>query len=52
MKSLVPNSRLTETYSGALVEVACADGYSLSGPSILSCNGVSWNDTIPSCYGE
>ncbi|XP_075228888.1 uncharacterized protein LOC142328755 isoform X2 [Lycorma delicatula] len=50
LKTLVPNAEISLSYLGGLANIACLDGYTLSGPSVLICNGFKWNGTIPSCY--
>ncbi|RZF38365.1 hypothetical protein LSTR_LSTR009260 [Laodelphax striatellus] len=44
------NGDVEQLYQGALAKFSCYSGYLLSGPSVISCDGNSWNASIPACW--
>ncbi|KAL0276086.1 UNVERIFIED_CONTAM: hypothetical protein PYX00_003743 [Menopon gallinae] len=43
------NGHFLETYKGAVVNVVCNLGYTLTGASPVYCNGTDWNLPFPEC---
>lgn len=46
------NGLIYTSYGGAVLNFYCKSGYGLNGANITYCDGVRWDNPLPTCFGK